>query len=236
MRKVLLLISSFHSKAVVFIGCTPFMPHSLVKTLTMKCLPKPCIALTRPFTPSIPEPHFQGICDKPFLSPFADHKFPKVVVPGRAQRLVSHQITQTEHQLFDAARSTMIGDVSSKVERRTPASQARIQTFPISDVFGLHGMGGYYLHHLGLSPAANQAFSKRFNTRLSIKHIDVKEMAAVLHALTTWLPLFAGCNLTIYGDNAAVVAGINKTSMRGGAMLPLRRIALLAAAHDICSL
>jgi len=72
-------------------------------------------------------------------------------------------------------------------------------------------MGGYYLRHPGLSPAASQAFSKRFNTRLSSN--NVKEMAAVLHALTTWLPLFAGCNLTIYGDNAAVVAGTNKTSM-----------------------
>jgi len=103
-----------------------------------------------------------------------------------------------------------------------------------TDASGLHGMGGYYLHHPGLSPAASQEFSRRFNTRLSSKHINVKEMAAFLHALTTWLSHFAGCNLTIYGDNAAVVAGLNKTSMRGGAMLPLRRIALLAAAHDIC--
>ncbi len=95
-------------------------------------------------------------------------------------------------------------------------------------------MGDYYLRHPGLSPAASQAFSNRFNTRLSGKHINVKEMAAVLQALTAWLPVFAGCNLTIYGDNVAVVAGINKTSMRGGAMLYLRRIALLAAAHDIC--
>lgn len=38
-------------------------------------------------------------------------------------------------------------------------------------------------------------------------------MTAVLHALAIWLPHFAGCNLTIYGDNAAVVADINKTSI-----------------------
>jgi len=102
-----------------------------------------------------------------------------------------------------------------------------------TDASGLHGMGGYYLLHPSLPPAAHQVFSKRFGTRLRSKHINVKEMVAVLHALQTWLPHFAGSNLTVYGDNAAVVAGINKSSMRGGAMTPLRRIALLAAAHDI---
>ncbi len=95
-------------------------------------------------------------------------------------------------------------------------------------------MRDYYLRHPGLSPAASQAFSNRFNTRLSDKHINVKEMTAILQALTAWLPVFAGCNLTIYDDNVAVVAGINKIFMREEAMLYLRRIALLTTAHDIC--
>jgi hypothetical protein len=44
-------------------------------------------------------------------------------------------------------------------------------------------------------------------------------------------PICGVCNLTIYDDNAAVVAGIHKPFMRGGAMLPLRRVALLTAAR-----
>jgi len=48
----------------------------------------------------------------------------------------------------------------------------------------LHDMRSYYLHHLNLSSAANQAFFKWFNTWLNSKHINVKEMTAILHALT----------------------------------------------------
>lgn len=102
-----------------------------------------------------------------------------------------------------------------------------------TDASDLHDMRDYYLRHSSLSLVVFQAFSNRFNTRLKSKHINVKEMTTVLHALQTWLPHFARSNLTIYDNNAAVVVDINKSFMREGAMMPLRRIALLTAAHDI---
>ncbi len=98
----------------------------------------------------------------------------------------------------------------------------------------LHSMKSYYLHHRDLSSAASQAFFKRFNTRLSSKHINVKKMTAILHALTAWLSLFAKCNLIIYDDNVIVVVDINKIFMREETMLSLRRIVLLMIAHNIC--
>jgi len=98
----------------------------------------------------------------------------------------------------------------------------------------LHNMRDYYLRHFDLSSTVSQAFSNRFNTHLSSKHINVKEMTTVLHALTAWLFNFARCNLTIYDDNVAVVVDINKIFMREEAMLHLRWIVLLTTAHDIC--
>ena len=64
------------------------------------------------------------------------------------------------------------------------------------------------------------------------KHINVKEMMAVLHALRKWLPILKDPNLS-YGDNQAVVNGLRNGSIRGPAMKPLRDIAMLLALHDI---
>jgi len=98
----------------------------------------------------------------------------------------------------------------------------------------LHDMKSYYLHHFDLSSAASQTFSNWFNTRLSDKHINVKEMTTVLQALTAWLLIFARCNLIIYDDNVAVIIDINKIFMREKTMLHLRWIVLLMIAHNIC--
>ncbi len=98
----------------------------------------------------------------------------------------------------------------------------------------LHDMKSCYLYHFNLSSAASQAFSNRFNTRLSDKHINVKEMTTILQALTAWSFVFARCNLTIYDDNITVVIDINKIFMRKEAMLYLRWIVLLTTAHNIC--
>lgn len=72
------------------------------------------------------------------------------------------------------------------------------------------------------------------STRIKSKalHINVHEMRAVLHALRLWLPLLRGGKVILYGDNAAVVAGLNKGSIRGGPMDPLRDIAMLLALND----
>ena len=70
--------------------------------------------------------------------------------------------------------------------------------------------------------------------RLSSKHINVKEITMILHALTAWLLIFARCNLIIYDDNVAVVIDINKIFMHEETMLHLRWIVLLMTVHDIC--
>lgn len=58
-------------------------------------------------------------------------------------------------------------------------------------------------------------------------------MLAVLHALHTWLPHFAGCRLVIYGDNTGVVQGLKHSSIEGPAIDPLRDIVMIFAIHDI---
>ena len=48
-----------------------------------------------------------------------------------------------------------------------------------------------------------EVFSIRTSFRDMKKHINVKEMMAVLHALRKWLPIFKRSKLVIYGDNQA---------------------------------
>jgi hypothetical protein len=95
-------------------------------------------------------------------------------------------------------------------------------------------MKSYYLRHSDLSSIVSQTFSTWFNIRLRSKHINVKEMTAILHALTAWFSHFARCNLIIYDDNAVVVIDINKIFMYEETMLSLWRIVLLMIAHNIC--
>ncbi len=102
------------------------------------------------------------------------------------------------------------------------------------NVLNLHDMKNYYLHHLDLSSTASQAFSNWFNIRLNNKHINVKEITMIFHALTAWSFIFARCNLIIYDNNVTVVVDINKIFMYEEAMLHLRWIVLLTTAHDIC--
>ena len=69
---------------------------------------------------------------------------------------------------------------------------------------------------------------------MSDKHINVKEMTIVLHALTAWFFIFARCNLIIYDNNIAVIIDINKIFMHKETMLHLRWIVLLMTVYDIC--
>lgn len=92
---------------------------------------------------------------------------------------------------------------------------------------------GFFLREDQDIPPVSQAFSERFSTRNRKKHITVKEMFAVLHALKTWLPFLAGCRLIIYGDNTGVVQGLKHSSIIGPAMDPLREIVMIFATHDI---
>jgi hypothetical protein len=79
----------------------------------------------------------------------------------------------------------------------------------------------------------SSAFSKPHPRRHRHKHINYKEMLAILTAFRLWLTNFSCKHLAIHTDNTAVYHGLNKRSMRGPAMEPLREITLLAAQHDI---
>ena len=104
-----------------------------------------------------------------------------------------------------------------------------------TDASGNYGIGGYMLFE-GENiecMAAPQVFSMRFPTRERAKHINVKEMRAILHALKLFGPSAAGCCIKIHCDNSAVAEGLKKSSIKGGAMKPLRAIAMKIALLDI---
>ena len=103
-----------------------------------------------------------------------------------------------------------------------------------TDASGEYGIGAYILKE-GQTPytiSCEQVLSERFTTRLRPKHINVKEMTAILHALQKWLSLIKGSHLILRSDNFAVAKGVKKSSIRGNAMHALRAIAMLTALND----
>jgi hypothetical protein len=105
-----------------------------------------------------------------------------------------------------------------------------------TDASGNEGLGGYHLpsNAAPLSELTwSSAFSKPHPRHHRHKHINYKEMLAVLTAFRLWLPKFSYKHIAIHTDNTAVYHGLNKRSIRGPAMEPLREITLLAALHDI---
>lgn len=96
-------------------------------------------------------------------------------------------------------------------------------------------MSGYIIteNESFLSLPVTQLYSVRFTSRLRPKHINVKEMTAILRALQKWLPIIQGSHLILHCDNFAVAAGVKKTSICGSAMHPLCAIAILAAINDV---
>ena len=160
----------------------------------------------------------------------------KVVVPGRAFL----------RRLFDALRTNtrrhrITIDMRLDLEwwdRLLPAwngvqilhtSRAEYQIW--TDASGNWGMGGCFLSYPGDSPS--EVLSSRFPTRMASKHINVKEMAAVLIALRRWLHTFGGAHILLHCDKFAVVAGLNKRSFNDAAMNPFREICKLLAMNDI---
>ena len=164
----------------------------------------------------------------------------KIVIPGRAFL----------RRLFDALRRPV------GLHRITSAMKADLQwwhsflkdwdglqllrnldgrpTWHIwTDASGKHGMGGYILKQPGLPPSAQDVFSIRVPTRHRCKDIQFKEMKAVHHAIQLWLDRLRGSKLTLYCDNDACIHGLEKSSIRGPAMAPLRDIAMLLASYDV---
>jgi hypothetical protein len=93
-----------------------------------------------------------------------------------------------------------------------------------TDVSGLKGIGGVY---------KGQLFSERIPSRHREKHINFKEMFAILHAFVLWHEQWATGRVRLACDNSAVVDGIKKRSIDGPAITPLQTILLIAALFDI---
>jgi len=96
-----------------------------------------------------------------------------------------------------------------------------------TDASGTKGIGGVHRGHV---------FSERTPTRHRSKHIDWKEMFAVLHAFLLWHESWRSGLVRLACDNAAVVDAINKHSIKGKTVRPLQSILLIAAVFDIALL
>ena len=160
----------------------------------------------------------------------------KVVVPGRAflRRLFDAlRINTTRHRItIDMKLDLEWWDRFLPVwngVRVLHTSRAEFQLW--TDASGNWGMGGYLLNNPCDPP--NEVFSSRFPTRMVSKHINVKEMTAVLIALRKWLHVLRGAHVLLHCDNYAVVGGLTKRSFNGAAMAPLREICMLLATNDI---
>ena len=80
-----------------------------------------------------------------------------------------------------------------------------------TDASGDKGIGGVH---------RRQIFSERVPARHKKKHINWKEMFAVLHAFLLWHDLWCGGRVRLASDNTAVVDSINKRSIKGPAIHP----------------
>jgi hypothetical protein len=103
---------------------------------------------------------------------------------------------------------------------------ARPHTVIATDASGKKGIGGVWF-------ATMEMFSTRMPRRHRLKHINYKEMHAVLHAFAEWGDNWKGQLVEVQCDNEAVVAGINKRTIRGSAIGPLQHLLLLAAVLDV---
>ena len=93
-----------------------------------------------------------------------------------------------------------------------------------TDASGTKGIGGIYLTHL---------FSTHVPRRHRKKHINWKEMYAVLYVFLMWHPHWENGELLVHCDNDAVVNAINKRSIRGPTITPLQTLLLIAALFNI---
>lgn len=164
----------------------------------------------------------------------------KVVVPGRAFL----------RRLFDALRTNQKSYIISSQMRADlkwwsvflrkwngvrllRLTAARVSLHLYTDASGKNGMGGYIIEAPEAEPTLDLTVSLRMPTRQRRKHINVKEMLAILLCMRRWRQHLHGSHLILHCDSQAVVHGLKRLSIRGGAMAPLRAIAMILAEDDI---
>src|SRR5579859_1938078 len=101
---------------------------------------------------------------------------------------------------------------------------SRINYDAATDASGVKGIGGVFNGYI---------FSERIPSRHREKHINWKEMFAILHAFILWHKRWAGGRLRLACDNTAVVDAVSKRSIKGETINPLQIILLIAAVFDI---
>jgi len=101
---------------------------------------------------------------------------------------------------------------------------SRVDHDVATDASGVKGIGGVYKKRL---------FSERVPARHRKKHINWKEMFAVLHAFILWHKEWAGGRIRLACDNTVVVNAINKRSVKGETIRRVQTILLIAAVFDI---
>jgi hypothetical protein len=104
------------------------------------------------------------------------------------------------------------------------------------------GLGGFYFPAISLQANwedqtatldSSSAFAIRIPRGKRHQHINTHEMRAVLQSFKRWQPIWRRGMVVIHTDNTATLSGLNKGSIRGPSMEPLRALLLLAAAADI---
>jgi hypothetical protein len=101
----------------------------------------------------------------------------------------------------------------------------------------LSGLGGYFFYGdnrpwKDAAPLIKQELSFFTPPRASA-HINVLELEAILVAFEKWAARWQSHKLVLHTDSTTALSGFRNFTLRGPANVPLRRILLLAAAHDI---
>jgi ribonuclease HI len=105
---------------------------------------------------------------------------------------------------------------------------SRERVYIATDASGTKGIGGAWLQNHNV-----QIFSTRVKCRHRSKHINWKELFAIVYAFASWSEQWNNKQVIVFCDNEAIVEGVNKRSIRRDAIHPLQTLFLLAAKSNI---
>lgn len=98
---------------------------------------------------------------------------------------------------------------------------------------GYYGMSNYFFSIYEIYPCLNHVFSPRFSFCLKPKHINIKEIQAVLFAFRQGLSVLTNKHILLYENNFAVVQGLKHLFIKDPSMISLHSIAILIALYNI---
>ena len=101
------------------------------------------------------------------------------------------------------------------------------------DVFENYDMRDHIIQNFVEVLLFHLMYNYRFFTRLSLKHINVKEMTSILFVMKKWLNFIREKHLIIHDDNYIVVSKLKKRFIQDVVMTLLRDICMLLIKHDI---